>query len=306
MDLIGVIGGINIDIEGTPFKKIKYNDSNPGKIKISFGGVGRNISENIARIGGDCAMFSYVGTDNLSGGAVESLNSLGVNTTNIKQVPQKTPSIYMSILDETREMVLGLSDMEITDSIEPEFIDEKFEELSKCDVIVLDGNLSEEVLKYATEKLDNAKLFYDPVSARKGVRARNIIGKFYGIKPNVIEAEEILGIEIQSEDDIAYAASKFLKRGVKQVFITLNKDGVFYKDEFGEGFLRPSDDCEIVSVTGAGDSFSACIAKGMAEGLTAEEIAKMGMAASEITMESDSTVSPELSYEKVKERAKKF
>jgi pseudouridine kinase len=48
---IGIIGGINIDIEGAPFKKLKYQDSNPGKIRLSYGGVGRNIAENLARLG---------------------------------------------------------------------------------------------------------------------------------------------------------------------------------------------------------------------------------------------------------------
>ncbi|MBR1988988.1 MAG: hypothetical protein IJ987_00810, partial [Firmicutes bacterium] len=55
---ITVVGGINIDIEGSPFKKLKYQDSNPGKVHMAFGGVGRNITENIARLGGNVAMLS--------------------------------------------------------------------------------------------------------------------------------------------------------------------------------------------------------------------------------------------------------
>ena len=53
---ITVIGGINIDIEGSPFNKLRREDSNPGRISLSYGGVGRNITENIARIGGDVAV----------------------------------------------------------------------------------------------------------------------------------------------------------------------------------------------------------------------------------------------------------
>ena len=45
---ITIIGGINIDIEGCPFGSLKAEDSNPGKISLAYGGVGRNIAENAA------------------------------------------------------------------------------------------------------------------------------------------------------------------------------------------------------------------------------------------------------------------
>ena len=33
---ITVIGGINIDIEGSPFRPLVMGDSNPGQIRLSF------------------------------------------------------------------------------------------------------------------------------------------------------------------------------------------------------------------------------------------------------------------------------
>ena len=76
---IAIIGGINIDIEGAPYKEIKYHDSNPGKIRLSYGGVGRNIAENVARLGGDCAMISCVGSEPMSLGAKDHLAAMGVD-----------------------------------------------------------------------------------------------------------------------------------------------------------------------------------------------------------------------------------
>lgn len=60
---ISIIGGINIDIEGCPFRALQPEDSNPGKISLAYGGVGRNIVENAARLGGDVAMISVIGDD---------------------------------------------------------------------------------------------------------------------------------------------------------------------------------------------------------------------------------------------------
>ena len=76
MAKITVIGGINIDIEGSPFKPLLKEDSNPGRIEMSFGGVGRNIIENAARAGGETAMISVVGDDHMGQSAVHHLESI--------------------------------------------------------------------------------------------------------------------------------------------------------------------------------------------------------------------------------------
>ena len=44
MAKVVVLGGANIDIVGQSDKEILEYDSNPGKIRISCGGVGRNIA----------------------------------------------------------------------------------------------------------------------------------------------------------------------------------------------------------------------------------------------------------------------
>ena len=74
---ITIIGGINIDIEGRPYNKLKYEDSNPGKISISYGGVGRNIAENAARMGEKVAMISFIGNDQMGIGAKNHLAQIG-------------------------------------------------------------------------------------------------------------------------------------------------------------------------------------------------------------------------------------
>ena len=44
-DYVLVIGGANMDIQGFPQKQLISGDSNPGTVKVSCGGVGRNIAE---------------------------------------------------------------------------------------------------------------------------------------------------------------------------------------------------------------------------------------------------------------------
>ena len=298
---IGIIGGINIDIEGAPLKAIKYHDSNPGKIRLSYGGVGRNIAENLARLGGDCAMISVVGDEPMSRGAMEYLGGLGGDVSHVRVIQGETPSMYLSILDDKGDMEIGLSDMDIIRHITPEYITSIKGYLESASVIALDGNLTEELLDHATMTLKGTKLFYDPVSANKGIRAKNFVGRFFAVKPNRIEAEAILDMKIQDDEDIKEAGRRFLELGVSQVFITLGEDGVFYMERGDEGFIRPGKNMLIRSATGAGDSFSACILLGISLGMGAAKIAHLGMTASRVTMESSNAVNEKISMELLKE-----
>ncbi len=304
MTEIKIIGGINIDIEGSPSDKLKYHDSNPGKIKLSYGGVGRNIAENVLRIGGKCGMLSAVGDDHMSIGAKTALKKLGCDTSHIIEIEGRSPSMYLSILDGSGDMEIAISDMGIIDAIDSGLIVESKEWLADSEVIALDGNLTGELLDFVTRELRDLRFFFDPVSASKGIRAKDFIGRFFAIKPNIIEAETILGLSIENDEDIRRAGERFMELGVKQVYITLNKDGVYFRDENEEGFLRPKEGIKVISATGAGDSFSACILYGIARGLRVSEIAKMGMAAAEITMESTNAVNPDINIDEIRRRMK--
>lgn len=299
---ITVIGGINIDIEGAPFERLKYQDSNPGKINMAFGGVGRNITENIARLGGDAAMLSVIGDDQMGLAAKEGLEALGVDTSCIKVLEGENTAMYLSILDDRKDMELALCDMDIIEAITPEVIEAHKEFLQSSKMVALDGNLSESMMEYAVNMLEGVPLFYDPVSASKAVKAKRFVGRFHSIKPNIIEAEILSGMTINGGDDLKRAGQWFIDQGVKRVYITLNKEGVYYKDEETEGFIKPAENLKVVSATGAGDSFSATIMLGFIKGKTTEETARMGMAAASIAMESAHAVNKDMNMDELLRR----
>lgn len=300
---ITIVGGINIDIEGCPYKPLVPEDSNPGKIRLAYGGVGRNIAENAVRAGGNVAMISVVGDDHMGQGAVQQLAQLGADVSGIQTLEGENSSMYLSVLNHEHDMQMAISDMDILHRLTTDQLKAQEELLLNSKVVALDANLDQELLEDAVEMLEGVKLFFDPVSANKAVKAKNCIGKFYAIKPNRIEAEELSGIHIASEEDLSRAAAWFREQGVEQVYITLNKEGVYYCDGEKEGIIRPGA-VNLVSATGAGDSFSAMILLGIAEGLDIDVTARMGMAASSIAMESHSAVNKEICKEEILRRMK--
>lgn len=298
MSDVGIIGGITADIEGHPCKQLIRGDSNPGKISMSYGGVGRNITENLARMGVSVSFASVAGDDFAGRGAVRELSDIGVNVKNVRLLPEENTAVYMSILNVVGDMELGMCNMDVLERISTDFIDAAYDTIKNSKIIGIDTNLTEETLDYATRKLKGIPLFLDPVSVTKAERAKKIIGRFHTIKPNRIEAEVISGMSILSAGELEEAAGWFIGRGVKRVFITLGPGGVFYRDDRESGLMRPATaEASIVSATGAGDAFSAAVIYSYLKGFDLKKTAKMGMAAASFAMCSKTAVNRQISGE---------
>ncbi len=300
MAAITVVGGINIDIEGSPYGTLIMADSNPGKVSQAFGGVGRNIVENIARMGGDAAMLSLTGNDFMGISAREQLENLGVDVHNIFPVDGENTGMYLSILNDKNDMEIAICNMDILEKITPAFLADKMEDLNSSKVVGVDCNLMPETLDYITREC-RAPLFLDPVSVSKADRVKPMIGRFHTIKPNRIEAELLSGIKITDDTSLASAGDWFCRQGVKRVFISLGENGAYYKSEDEEGIVGTKP-VRLLSATGAGDAFSAAILMGHVMGLTAKETAQMGIACSSIAMEAKTAVNPQMSMEEIRKR----
>lgn len=296
MNEVGIIGGITADIEGHPYKQLIQGDSNPGKISMSYGGVGRNITENLARMGASVSFVSVAGDDFAGRGAVRELSDLGVDVENVRLLPEENTAVYLSILNIVGDMELGLCNMDVLERVSTGVIDETYESLKNCKIIGLDTNLTEETLDYATRKFKDIPLFLDPVSVTKAERAKKIIGRFHTVKPNRMEAEVISGMSILNAGELEKAAAWFVGQGVRRVFITLGPGGVYYSDGRESGLIRPNPS-EIVSATGAGDAFSAAVIYSHLKGLDIRKTAETGMAAAAVAMRSKTAVNREMSGE---------
>lgn len=298
VEKVAVVGGITVDVEGRPDLDLQYQDSNPGEIKIAYGGVGRNITENLGRLGVPVTFISRVGDDFMGLSIKDHLSSLSVNVDHVKVIKGKSTAMYLSILNILGDMELGVCNMEVMEQITKEDIEEILPILKKMDMVLLDTNLSEEVLDYATKSLKDVPLFLDTVSVVKAVKAKNLIGRFHTIKPNRAEAEAIYGETILSEDDLKEAGDWFIKQGVKRLFISLSMGGVYYQEGNERGIIEP-EPVKIVSATGAGDAFSAAAVLGFLKKYDVKKTAEMGMRASKLSLESKMPVNPELTIDKL-------
>jgi pseudouridine kinase len=78
-----VVGAANVDTKGRPGKALAPGTSNPSDLRISVGGVGRNIAESLARLGVHITLLSAVG----GGGSAEESPDLAEGANISRSIP---------------------------------------------------------------------------------------------------------------------------------------------------------------------------------------------------------------------------
>lgn len=294
---VAVIGGINADITGSSHKKIIERDSNPGKVEISIGGVGRNIAENIARLGIHTKLFSAVGDDVYGALALKNTKKGKVDVTNVAVHKGRSTSVYLAVNTEQGDLYVSINDMSICDMITPEFLAEHLDTLNKAGAVVVDTNLPEKTLEYICENV-KAPIFADAVSVTKSFKLKPHFKNIHTLKINQTEAEALSGIKINNTQDAGNAAEIIRKSGVKNVYITMGAKGVLYSCDDNTAAI-PSFNREVVNTNGCGDSFAGALVYGFVKGLSTKNCAMAGLAAASICIGSNSSISPDMTEKNI-------
>jgi pseudouridine kinase len=288
---IVVVGGANTDIFGFSAARVVSQDSNPGHIQDSPGGVARNIAENLARLGVDTHLITAFGSDANGIRLAESCRASGVGVAGSLTVGHVPGSRYLAILDDRGDLVVAVSDMRALDSLTPASLNDRRELLDSAALIVADTNLPPETLLWLAHETA-APLLVDTVSVAKAVRTMAALPRVHTLKLNALEAGALLGRDVDraSDADVESAARDLISLGVRRVFITLGRHGVFARDDQA-GVRLPALDVDVVNATGAGDAFCAGVARATIAGMTLRETAALGSAMSVMALRSARTVS---------------
>lgn len=302
---VTVIGGSNIDIQGAPNRSLVMFDSNPGKVDISLGGVGRNIADNMCKLDINTKLISAVGNDLYGNQILSECKSYGIDVDDCYVSNDIPTSMYVSILNGDNDMQVAISHMDILDKIDIDYINSKHKSINESLAIVIDTNLSKDTIDYITSTYSHIPIFVDTVSTTKCLKIKDILGRFNTIKLNKYEAETLSGIKINSIEDLNNCSNKLLDEGVNNVFITLGKDGVFCANS-ENSFKIDAVKTDIISATGAGDAFTAGIVYSYINGFDIKYTAQVSMAASIIALSHENTINPNMSVDNIQKILKEM
>lgn len=224
--------------------------------EINFGGKGVNVSIVLSNLGVKNTALGFIA--GFTGDALkENLENRGICADFIRLKKGNT-RINVKLKGE-KETEINAQGPHIEDD-EIEALFEKLNVLKEGDTLVLAGSipssLPSDMYEKILERLQNKGIRF-VVDASGELLKKVLRFKPFLIKPNNFELEEILGVEIKSDEDIINGAKELQKMGAKNVLVSLGADGAILIDENGGVHKRGVYKGKLVDTVGSGDSMVA-------------------------------------------------
>ncbi len=248
------------------------------------GGKGINVSRVIHELGGETIAYGFIG---------------GFDGDVLKQLlqQQEVPFDFTPIKEEIRSNFI-ITDLKThrqtrIDAPGPLIAREELSDLmgkiksikAKPDFLVLagsvppgvPGDIYRSLIDCAKRRGIKTVLDSDNKWLKEGIKARPNV-----IKPNIHEAEELLGVKLKNEAAIVQAVKTLLAQGIDIVAISRGRDAFIVSD--GNKILKLiPPQVKVSSTVGAGDSTVAGLVMKLSQGAGLEEAARLAVAAGAAT-----------------------
>ena len=295
-----VIGAANMDIAGRPSNKLVMRDSNPGVVRVSAGGAGRNIAHNLALLGSDVRLITAFGEDSHARELTHICEAASIDVSDSVVISGAVSSTYLFIMDETGDMELAVSDMSIYGQLVPSVLEPKLDLIEGAAVCVIDTNIPSKTLTWIAAQV-TTPIFCDPVSTAKATKLETLLGSLHTLKPNRFEAETLAKMSIDDDTTLERAADRLLDTGLEQVFISLDTQGLFCANH-EQKLMLPTFKGPVVNATGAGDAMTAAIVWAFLGGHNLLGQGQAGLAAASLCVEAPDTINVKMSAQALHER----
>jgi pseudouridine kinase len=297
-----VIGAAGLDIVGRATATLQKGTSNPGKLRMSDGGVARNVAENLARLNLEVQLITAVGDDRAGRRLLAQARQAHVNVDHALCVPEQPTGIYLALLDARGNLHLGLDDMRVIEAITPDYLREKRALFQNARALFVDANVPEKALSTAIRlaRQANIPIAADATSMSLAPRFKQHLSHLWVFTPNEAEANVLCPQEIEhAQPDTAIDAARHLVScGVENAIITMAEFGLGYATASGSGHV-PALKTEIRDPTGAGDALTGAVMFALLNDIPIDEAVQLGLAAASLTLRTKGTVVPDLSLERL-------
>jgi pseudouridine kinase len=297
-----VIGAAGVDIIGRLRTDLEPRTSSPGIIRTSFGGVARNVAENLARLGQPVSLISVVGQDENGDQLLENTRTAGVNIDAVLHSSQYPTGTYLAIINIDGEMQYGLDDMRVISGLTPEYIQSVEGLFDQAALIFLDMNIAKDTLRkvmtFARRK--RIPVCADPTSQTLAGKLKPYLSQLWMIVPNSREAAILCERTFNQSNrrEAAEAAQCLVSQGVEIAIIGLAAFGVVYATSETSGHV-PAIRTPVIDPTGVGDALTATVIYSLVNDISLDDAIRLGVTAASLTLRHRGAVLPDLSLEKL-------
>ena len=285
-------GGAVMDRKYHAIEPLIAGTSNPATSVRAYGGVARNVAENLARLDVPTTLVSAVGDDESGRGLMRALQLLGVDVSGISISAAHGTAEYAAVLQPDNALAFGIADMAVFETLTVDKLNADWPLLMSADWVFADCNLPAETMRELVARGAGSrfKLAVDAVSVHKVMRLPADLGGISALFVNVDEAAGYLGGPGSPES----LFDGLMARGPGAVVMTLGEEGLLVSDDRGKPRHRPAPPAWVVDVTGAGDSLVAGTLCGLLQGQEIAEAVILGLRLAKLTVETDGSVRQDL------------
>ena len=234
---------------------------------VGPGGKGSNQAIAAARLNGEVSFITKVGKDSHSEMAFNLYKEAGVKTHSIIQDEKLFTGVAGIMIDKDGNNAINIVSG-AAEHLVAEDIDNKIETIKNSKIFLTQMETPDEITIYALKKAKEHKCItiLNPAPARNIDEDNFKLIDFF--TPNETEAEFYLNKNLKTDKDIKNAANEFLKKGIKNVIITLGEKGIYFANRDENFFLEAYTlKKAVIDTTGAGDAFNGAFAVGLANDL---------------------------------------
>jgi pseudouridine kinase len=300
-----VIGSAGVDIVGRLRSELHTDSSNPAQIRFSFGGVARNVAENLARLGQPVRLITAIGEDDAAGRLLDGLVEAGVDVGAVLRTADGNTGTYLAVFDQAGNRQFALDDMRIVSGLTSQYMRQYAHLFEDASMLFIDANLPKDTLRTVMSLARRAHLpvCADPTTASLAHRLRPYIPRFFMITPNSSEASILCDPtqEVSNRKQALTAVKCLVSQGVDLAIITLAEQGLCYATSEVSGYI-PALRTGVLDPTGAGDALSATVIFAILNGIQIDEAMRLGVSAASLTLRYRGAVVPDLSLEKLYDR----
>ena len=299
-----VVGGAVLDTKLRTAAAPVLGTSNPGSASWTAGGVGRNIAENLARLGTPTVLLAAVGDDLAGESVVGRTAAAGVDCRHVV-VGDDPTGTYAAVLDAGGDLLIAVADMRATDELTVGDLGAVPGLLDGAGALVADANLGSAVVRWLVAAAGKAgvSVLLEPVSVAKARGLAPVLdGSFavHTVTPNVDELAALVDAPVEDTVEGVAAAARVLHgRGVGHVWVRRGARGSLLSVGGAAGgprlFVVGAPPVDVADVTGAGDSMTAGFVHALLDGADVVEAARYGQVVAGLTCASPDTVRSDLS-----------
>ncbi len=278
MNGVVAIGAATIDSLFHLHREPVLRTSNPARLVRSFGGVARNVAENLARLGIPVTLCSAVGDDEDGATLLAHLRAAGVDATCVAVVPGARTAQYAALVAPGGELFTAACDATVAECVRLD--DRARARMAESAWVFLDGNVAPSTIErcIALRRESAWSLAIDATSVEKA-----------SAFPRDLSAVDLA---FTNEDELrtlgaANPRCTVVTKGARGA-VVLSKEGEIALD-------APA--ANVIDVTGAGDALVAATLYALVHGERIVDAVRAGMRAASLTIESDGSVRADLTAE---------